>query len=387
MQAVVSVGPGLLQLQNNVPIPNLDNDMAGQVLVKVQAVALNHSDWKMADFSPRPGSIRGYDMAGTVVAVGTGVSRLAVGDTVAGVTSISGGAFAEFTLCYGDLLVKVPKAMDVVQASTLGVALTTSGLALFGPEFLGLNMPGDSNNNFDTAHNPSPPPQKNTGPRGWTNNDDGSETDSDSDNEDEVPQRTRIPILVYGASSATGTILTQLLHLSGYAPIAVCSPRHFVLLKSRGATSCFDYHSLNCAMQIKQHTNSRLAYVVDCITTASSMKLCYEAMGSAGGRYVSLDPFSIRIEKTRKEIKASFCYALTIFGLPVELAGDFARDAKPEDHKLALNWMKLAEALLGKGKIQAHPAVVKPGGLAGVIAGIDLLRKGDVSGQKLVYKV
>lgn len=46
-------------------------------------------------------------------------------------------------------------------------------------------------------------------------------------------------MLVYGGSTATGTIATQLLELSGYDPIATCSPRNFDLVRSRGASAVF----------------------------------------------------------------------------------------------------------------------------------------------------
>ena len=376
MQAIVSNGPGVLRLATDVPVPNIESSPR-KVLVKIKAVALNHSDWKMADFSPKPGAVSGYDMAGTVVAVGKSViSRLEEGDMVLGVTSINGGAFAEYAECEGDLLIKMSPSMDVVEASTLGVGLATAGLALFAPEFLGLNMPSSV-----SVHPTAVQTTSRVGPRGWgVDNDNSDEDDADADS-------YNIPVLVYGASTATGTIVLQLLRLSGYAPMAVCSPKNFTLAKSRGAVECFDYHSSSCVTQIKQRTQRRLAYALDCITNASSMKLCYEAMGTAGGKYVSLDPFSTRIEKTRKDIVANFCYALTLFGLPVELAGSFARDARPEDYTFALKWMKTAEDLLSKDKIQAHPAILKPGGLAGVIDGIDLLRKGKISGQKLVYRI
>ncbi|TGO45660.1 hypothetical protein BCON_0375g00080 [Botryotinia convoluta] len=372
MQAVIQTGPGILQLAENVPKPSVEPG-SRKVLVKVHAVALNHSDWKMVDFSAKPGAISGYDMAGVLEAIdGSMNSDLVVGDRVLGVTSIHGGAFAEYVVTDGDLLVKIPENMGFQHAASYGVGIVTTGLALYGNECLALNWP-------NTEGTDSAAPQKTrVGPRGWSGG------DALTDNDNEIP---RIPVLVYGASTSTGTLAIQLLQLSGYEPIAVCSPHNFGLVQLRGALKCFDYHSQGCGAMIKQYTHNRLEYALDCITTAASMRLCYEAIGATGGKYVSLDPFNARVERSRADVKPFFCYALTIFGIPIELSGEFARDAKPEDRKLAERFVKTAEKLIEKGRLKAHPTMLKSGGLGGIAGSIDLLRKGKVSGSKLVFNV
>lgn len=47
--------------------------------------------------------------------------------------------------------------------------------------------------------------------------------------------------------------------------------------------------------------------------------------------------------------------------------------------------MKLTSRLLEGRQVQTHQAKVGKGGLDGVLKGLDLLRRGDVSGAKLVY--
>ena len=47
----------------------------------------------------------------------------------------------------------------------------------------------------------------------------------------------------------------------------------------------------------------------------------------------------------------------------------------------------IAEKLLNEGKVKPHPVDLRPGGLKGVLEGLDEMRKGKVSGKKLVYKV
>ena len=47
----------------------------------------------------------------------------------------------------------------------------------------------------------------------------------------------------------------------------------------------------------------------------------------------------------------------------------------------------IVEGLLKEGKIKAHPAKVRKGGLKGVLDGLQEMREGKVSGEKLVYRV
>lgn len=49
--------------------------------------------------------------------------------------------------------------------------------------------------------------------------------------------------------------------------------------------------------------------------------------------------------------------------------------------------MLIAEKLLEEGKVRGHPVSVREGGLRGVIEGLEDLREGRVSGEKLVYRV
>lgn len=56
-------------------------------IVKTAAVRIIPVDSKLLDYSAAPGSIHGYDFAGTIVALGKHAqasARLAVGDRVAG---------------------------------------------------------------------------------------------------------------------------------------------------------------------------------------------------------------------------------------------------------------------------------------------------------------
>src|SRR5690606_23550945 len=93
MQALVIEqvdGPFVLR---EFPIPQIES---GQVLVKIAASGVNPLDTKIragkAEHARHPlPAVLGIDMAGTVVAVGPGVTRFQPGDEVFGMTGGVGG--------------------------------------------------------------------------------------------------------------------------------------------------------------------------------------------------------------------------------------------------------------------------------------------------------
>jgi len=134
----------------NVPRPTAK---AGEVLVRVEAVSLNYRDGEVAEngmgvplvFPFTPAS----DMAGTVVAVGEGVTRFKVGDNVLSAFFagwIDGaplswteappqggpipGMLAEYVATPADWCVRAPQNLSAGQASTLPVAALTAWMAL-----------------------------------------------------------------------------------------------------------------------------------------------------------------------------------------------------------------------------------------------------------------
>ena len=55
--------------------------------------------------------------------------------------------------------------------------------------------------------------------------------------------------------------------------------------------------------------------------------------------------------------------------------------------RFAKMFWSLAETLLKEKKIKVHPVDIRPEGLRGVLEGLDQMRKGKVSGKKLVYRI
>ena len=109
----------------------------GQVLVRVRAAAANPMDWKIRNGELRPVTGRrfprgvGQDFAGVVEAVGEGVARLRVGDSVLGGASIRRpGAFAELVLADENAVAHKPADLTFEQAATLPTVGVTALQAL-----------------------------------------------------------------------------------------------------------------------------------------------------------------------------------------------------------------------------------------------------------------
>jgi NADPH:quinone reductase-like Zn-dependent oxidoreductase len=171
---------------------------AGEVLVRVHAAAINPLDWHYLTGTPyvmrlesglgRPKSDRlGVDFAGTVAAVGPGVTRFKPGDAVFG---SKWGAFAEYVVVREDrALVPKPGHLSFEQAAAVPVAGVTA--------LQGLRDKGGI--------------------------------------------RAGQKILVNGASGGVGTFAVQIANAFGAEVTGVSSSRNVELVRSLGARHSIDY--------------------------------------------------------------------------------------------------------------------------------------------------
>ena len=169
--AVEISGPRDAQFVANRRRPQLRDDF---ILVRTVAVALNPTDWKHwkhVDFMATPGALSGCDYAGVVVEVGSNVKKwFDKGDRVCGMChganqlQLEDGAFAEYIVAKGDIQMKIPAQMTFEEAATLGVGIVTVGLSLYQS----LRLP-------------------------WSSR----------------PAEEPFPVLIYGGSTATGTLAIQ----------------------------------------------------------------------------------------------------------------------------------------------------------------------------------
>jgi len=168
-----------------------------EVLVKVHAAGLDRGTWHVMTGLPYLGRlvlgfgkpkepVPGLDLAGTVVAAGSSVTRFEVGDPVFG---IGHGSFAEYAAAREDKLARRPANLTFEQAAVVPV----SGLTAIH----GLRDAGRV----------------------------------------EAGQR----LLIIGASGGVGTYAVQLAKVSGADVTGVCSTAKTDLVRSLGADRVIDY--------------------------------------------------------------------------------------------------------------------------------------------------
>ncbi|MBT8155362.1 NAD(P)H-quinone oxidoreductase [Epibacterium ulvae] len=110
-------GPEVLQLCSRpVPVPAVD-----QVVIKVAYAGVNRPDalQRAGSYAPPLGAsdLPGLEAAGEVVAVGSGVSGVAVGDQVCAL--LPGGGYAEYVATPAAHCLPVPDGLDLKQAACL----------------------------------------------------------------------------------------------------------------------------------------------------------------------------------------------------------------------------------------------------------------------------
>lgn len=115
----------------SLPVPQAG---PGQVLVRIAASGVNPLDTKIAAGAapharPRLPAILGVDLAGTVAAVGDGVTQFSVGERVYGMAGGIGGiagSLAEYGVFEAALLAPVPPALDLRAAAALPLVFITA---------------------------------------------------------------------------------------------------------------------------------------------------------------------------------------------------------------------------------------------------------------------
>ncbi|QDS74066.1 hypothetical protein FKW77_009410 [Venturia effusa] len=332
------------------PVPKLRPDY---ILVKVVAVALNPTDWKhIASGAGAESGISGCDYAGIVEEVGDKVTKkFKKGDRICGcahggnASNKEDGVFAEYAVVKGDLQMHIPDSLSFEKASTIPLGASTVGQGLY-QKALKLNLPSS-------------------------------------------PIKDKEYVLIYGGSTATGSLAVQYAKLSGYTVLATCSPHNSSFVKNLGATEVFDYRSPNCGAQIRKYTDNNLRLAWDTISEHDSPRICAEALSSSTTsgpkpRYGTILPIADVPRKGELEVTSTLMY--TIFNETFAKWG-VTFEASAEDFEFAKMFFGVTEGLLREGTLECHPERVGAGGLEGALKGMEEQKAGKVSGVKLVYRV
>jgi NADPH:quinone reductase len=120
MRAVEITQPGApdVLVECSRPVPQA---AAGEVLIKVAAAGINRPDvlQRQGNYAPPPGAtdIPGLEVAGEIIALGSGVTEWKIGDKVCAL--VAGGGYAEYCVAPAVQCLPIPKSLSMVEAAAL----------------------------------------------------------------------------------------------------------------------------------------------------------------------------------------------------------------------------------------------------------------------------
>jgi NADPH:quinone reductase-like Zn-dependent oxidoreductase len=208
MQAIVqdTYGTGAVLKARDIEKPGIGDH---EVLVRVRAAGVNPADWAIMSGLPyiarpiyglrRPkNAVRGTDVAGTVEAIGPGVTRFRVGDEVFGWAD---GSYAEYTAAPEDSLALRPANLTLEQAAAVPMAGLVALQAI----------------------------------------------------RDHGKVQAGQTVLINGASGGIGTFAVQIAKALGADVTGVCSTRNIDLVRSIGADRVIDYTKEDFTKSARQY--------------------------------------------------------------------------------------------------------------------------------------
>ncbi|MBT9545812.1 MAG: NAD(P)-dependent alcohol dehydrogenase [Candidatus Sericytochromatia bacterium] len=229
--------PSVLSIRE-MPIPE---PKAGELCVRVRAATVNRTDcgvlfgepylFRFFVGWPKPRkAATGTDFAGEVVALGSGVTRFAVGDRVMGFDDNNLGSHAEY-LCLSaqNALIHIPE----------GVSFEHAAASIEGAHYA---------RNFISK----------------------------------VTVKAGDKVLVYGATGAIGSAAVALLYHAGVRVTAVCPEAHFAAVKKLGAERTVDFAGGRWLSELK---GEQFAHVFDAVGK-QTFAVCRPFLANTGA-YIS----------------------------------------------------------------------------------------------------
>jgi NADPH:quinone reductase-like Zn-dependent oxidoreductase len=194
-------GPPSVMSSERIPQPKPG---ANEVLVKVEAAGVGPWDaWirggKSALPQPLPLTL-GSDLSGEIVAVGSGVSDLRVGDQVYGVTNPQFiGAYAEYASASATMISRKPALLTYIEAASVPVIAVTAWQALF----------------------------------------------------DHAQLKASQTVLIHGAAGNVGAYAVQLAHRAGVKIFATAAAKDIAFVENLGANTVIDFQTQRFEDQVR----------------------------------------------------------------------------------------------------------------------------------------
>ncbi|KAJ9623588.1 hypothetical protein H2203_005850 [Taxawa tesnikishii (nom. ined.)] len=350
--AVVTVAPRAPLEIHQVPTSQPGE---GEVRVRNEWTASTPIDLHQADggLLVQHPQILGDGIAGTVVEVGPGVKNLKAGDKVFGFCwkNEKQKAHQVYAVVPEYILGKVPANTTLQEAVTLPNNVVTVFHAMTTD--LGITLPW-----------PKPADYK--------------------------PADAAAPFLIWGGSSSSGQYAIQVLTHWGYTNItAVSSARHHELLRSLGASHVFDYNDPDVVSAITKEVGN-IPYIFDCIGSQKGSLAPLAKIARKAAKVAVLLPVVVR--DATEEVEP-------IYGMDVRDYADWTDGVEVRgvrthfylDNKFYAEHLQpeIMPTLLEQGIIKPNKQRIVEGPtlLSRAQAALDILRRKEVSGERLVWRV
>lgn len=200
--------PDVLQVRE-VPTPD---PRAGTVRIAVRAAGVNFADVLarigLYPDAPKPPVVVGYEVAGVVDAVGSGVTRVHEGDRVLALTRF--GGYSTHVVSPAEFVFRLPEGLSDAEGAALPINYLTALLALYRLANIG-----------------------------------AGET-----------------VLIHGAGGGVGIAATQLARLRRATIIGTASAMKHDALRAFGVAHAIDYRTTDVAREVRRITNDRGVDVV-----------------------------------------------------------------------------------------------------------------------------
>jgi NADPH:quinone reductase-like Zn-dependent oxidoreductase len=309
-------------------------------MIKPHAVGLNPIDWKSVSYNfclPSFPWITGREAAGTVVNVHPSVTHIKEGDRVWTSTyyrDVRAGCFQEYVVVPQHTVLKIPDHVGYEEAACLGVPGLTAAMTLW--KWLGIGWPPSSL--------PAGTPQS---------------------------DREANWLLIWGGSAVTGQFATQLAVHSGWKVITVTSERTKPLSLSLGATHVVSRDGKSdqeIIDEIRHTTNGCITKAIDLVGPKTA-KLVLQSVSKA--ERVDFAPLAMI---ANDEVTPDNVTVHT-----VEMK-QFVLDPECKVYAEAFN------ELVAQGKVTFPDMHILEGGLEQVVPGLEMLKRGDMGGKKLIVR-
>ncbi|KAH8589094.1 chaperonin 10-like protein [Bisporella sp. PMI_857] len=334
-----------------VPVPG-----PKQILVHVQAVALNHVDlvYTVNPVAAQERRVVGSDFAGVVTQVsadlvGLADQRAKIGARVAGFVqgacSINDrpGAFAEHIAVDFDLTWNVPTSISFEAAATISMCGLTAAQGVF--DRLQLPCPFHQTGSFD-----------------WLNFAEGEP----------------VNVFIYGATSSLGLFAAQLVRLAEQTSGtnirligAASASKHAMLLEAPYKYDLLvDYRDSDWPGKVREAAGARggVQYALDAFSQGPSVQLTESTFGPQGRFAVFRSPVVGKFDISKLKIKPIIGAVWEALGVEIGYQG-VTLPANPKAHTFAKEFFDYlgSEASSGRAKLVPNPVRHMPGGLEKIV--------------------